>query len=376
MIFISLMIMSGVAMENDYIDSGNENLIRFGSYLGIALIFLYTGRRYYTNVLLSSAGLRRHSETPSSAVWASRILYICVVLSVVLLARNGVNWFFGLPLVLSILLLFVVMSRVNAETGSFFMQPWWMPLGVLTAFFGTKAIGPTPYVVMAMMCMILAGDPREVIMPFVTNALYMGTDPSERKPPGRFSILIGIIVAAGFCVALFTTLYFQYNKGINSWDWWAMKSMPEMVFDHLTMKLSQLSAYGELSQSVAAEGIDKLRLITPDYNRIAWMGFGLLLVIACSIMRLNFNWWPLHPVAFIVWGSFPGMYFAPSFIIGWIMKISVVKMSGAKGFRTIKPFMIGLIAGEMFAAIGWSIFGTLYFYSTDLLPKIYRIFPG
>jgi len=376
MAFMSLMMASGVAMERDYIDSGNENLIRFGSYLGITIMFLYTGRHYYANVLLGSIGFRRQAETPASALWASRLLIITIVVSVLLLTRYGVNWFFGLPLIASILLMSTVISRVNAETGSFFMQPYWMPLGVMTALFGVKAIGPTAYVVMAMMCMIMTGDPREIVMPFVTNALYMGTDSSEKKPDGRFSLLVGVMVAAGFCAALFATLYFQYNKGINSHDSWAMQSMPGMVFDHLTLRVSELSAYGELSQSVAATGLAKLSFLSPDYVRISWAAFGLALVIACSLLRLKFSWWPLHPVAFIVFGTYPGAYFAPSFLIGWLVKIAVVKLSGAKGFRSLRPLMIGLIAGELFAAIGWSVFGTLYFLATDLIPKSYRIFPG
>jgi hypothetical protein len=309
-------------------------------------------------------------------MWASRILFICLILAVVLLSQYGVDWFFGLPVILTILLLFSVMSRVNAETGSFFMQAYWMPLGVMTALFGVKALGPTAYLIIAMISMILVGDPREIIMPFVTNALYMGTDPLSRKPSGKLFFLIGFTVAAGFIIALCATLYFQYDKGINSWDWWAMKSMPELVFDHLTLKVSELSAYGDLSQSVTAEGLGRLAMISPDYNRISWMAAGLAAVVICSLLRLRFAWWPLHPVAFIVFGTFTGAAFTASFILGWIIKMSVVKMSGARGFRTVKPLMIGVIAGEMFSAIGWSIFGTVYFLITDLVPKIYRIFPG
>jgi hypothetical protein len=376
MVFMSLMMASGIAMERDYIDSGNENLIRFGSYLGLAIMFLYTGRRYYSNVLLSSVGFKRRAETPVGAVWASRLLFICIALAVVLLSGYGVDWFFGIPVILSILLMFSVMSRVNAETGSFFMQSYWMPLGLLTAMFGVKAIGPTAYLMIAMLSMIIVGDPREIVMPFVTNALYMGTDSSQKKPSGRFALLIGITVAAGFVIALGATLYFQYDRGINSWDLWAIKSMPELVFDHLTLKVSELSAYGELSQSTAAQGLERLKMIAPDYNRISWMAAGLILVIICSILRLQFAWWPLHPVAFIVFGTFTGAAFTASFLAGWLIKISVVKMSGAKGFRVVKPLMIGVIAGEMFSAIGWSIFGTIYFLITDLVPRIYRIFPG
>jgi hypothetical protein len=376
LMLFSFMVGSGITLERDWLDSGNENLLRFGAYVGIAAVLFFVGRRYYLNVIGSSLGLRRQPETPLSAVWAARLFYFCAILATVLLAQYGVDWFFGVQLVLITMLLFSVMTRVNVETGCFFMQPYWMPVGVVLALYGMQAIGPTAYLVMAMMCMIIAGDPRECVMPFVANALHMVTKPSEKKPPGRLALLVGAIVAATFVVALCSTLYFQYNHGINRWDDWATSSMPRMPFGRLSARISELGAYGELSQSVAASGVERLSLVSPNYYLILWIAMGFALVISCSLLRLRLSWWPLHPVAFIIWGTFPGAWFTMSFLVGWLIKASVMKMSGARGYRVVKAFMIGVIAGELFSAMGWSVFGTIYHLVTNLVPIRYQIFPG
>lgn len=68
--------------------------------------------------------------------------------------------------------------------------------------------------------------------------------------------------------------------------------------------------------------------------------------------------------------------FSGSFFIGWMIKEAVVKTTGAKGFRLVKPLMVGLIAAEVLAAIGWGIVALLYYRSTGLPPTQYQIFTG
>ena len=91
-------------------------------------------------------------------------------------------------------------------------------------------------------------------------------------------------------------------------------------------------------------------------------------------MRLP--WWPIHPILFLVWGTWPASNFAVSFLLGAMIKWSVVRLGGEQSYRTVRPFMVGLIAGELLAAIGWSIVGMAYYAATGMQPSVYRILPG
>src|SRR5690606_14523290 len=107
----------------------------------------------------------------------------------------------------------------------------------------------------------------------------------------------------------------------------------------------------------------------------AWLLMGLALVIGCAAARLRLPWWPLHPVAFLLWGTYPITQFAFSFLLGWLIKAAVVRTSGAKGYHTIKPLMVGIIAGELFAGLLWIGVGAAHYFRTGQPPSAYGIFP-
>ena len=51
-------------------------------------------------------------------------------------------------------------------------------------------------------------------------------------------------------------------------------------------------------------------------------------------------------------------------------------MAGAKGYRTVIPLMVGIIAGEVAVALLWSLAGVVVYLITGKPPTIYEIFPG
>jgi hypothetical protein len=121
--------------------------------------------------------------------------------------------------------------------------------------------------------------------------------------------------------------------------------------------------------------LHRFSIMAPQYSMLAYGLFGLALAIGVSLLRIRFSWWPLHPVAFIIWGTAPGSWLAPSFLLGWAIKASIVKFSGVKGFRLFKPFMVGIIAGELISLLAWTLVGIIYFSVTGLVPKPYSVYP-
>ncbi|MBD3422529.1 MAG: hypothetical protein GF398_20630 [Chitinivibrionales bacterium] len=377
LILFSILTSNGILVKNDLMDPANTGLLRFGSYFGVAIVVFFIGRRYYLNVIGSAAGIvKPDKETPANAVWAARILVLCMAAAVMVLVNNGLDWLLSILLVLMILLTFFIITRINVETGTFFIQPWWGIVGVIVAIFGMPAIGPTAYIIMAIVCALFVLDPREAIMPFLANALFLSTEQKKKNPPNRIAVVLGITMIGGFIVALVATLYFQYNYGLDSSDPWALYGVPKIPFKLLARHITELSAYGELTESMKVSGLGRLSLMDPDYGLLGWALIGFVLVIACSVLRLRLSWWPLHPVAFLVWGSYPGCIFAMSFIIGWMIKAFVVRFGGVKGYRAVKPLMVGVIGGEVIATIIWAVVGAIYFLVTNEIPKTIAIFPG
>ncbi|MBD3320206.1 MAG: hypothetical protein GF350_03835 [Chitinivibrionales bacterium] len=376
LMLFTFMITRGIMMPfNVSLDPSNTGMLRFGSYAGVALWTCFIGRRYYMNVLSSTIGLRRNPDTPASAMWAGRVLFPLLVAMVLLLRTVGLDPVLSSLMIIITLLMFFVMTRINVETGAFFIQPNWGVVGVLMAVFGMGAIGPTAYILMALAAAMFTMDPRETFMPFLANGLEMTSSRVKKYVSQRAIVLTGIVLCAGFGIALFTSLKMQYTNGLDTQDYWALNGVPKYPFKYLTHHLSELSAYNELSESVTMSGFERFLHMNPNVNFLGWGVAGLVLVIVCSLGRLRFSWWPLHPVAFLVWGTMPGCRMAFSFLIGWAIKSAVVKLAGVKGYRAVKPFMVGIIAGEVSVMIFWTIVGAVYFFTTGMIPKTYDIFP-
>ncbi len=376
LMFFVVMQNNGVLLQAaSFIDAKNTGMLRFGSYFGVALMTFFIGRRYYLNVAGSAIGLPRLKETPQNAVWAMRVLILCVAISVIILASVGLDWILGLAMVALMLLMFLVMARINVETGTFFIQPIWGVVGVVLVFFGIEAIGPTAYIIMAFAATLFAVDPRTCLMPFVANGMYMVTDTEKRKAPGGFSLLGTVVIVGGFIAALGATLYLQYNSGLDTHDRWATEGIPEMPFKLLQTHISELQAYGQLNESLHTTGMQLFAHMSPDWGMVGWILLGIMLVLSCGLLRLRVPWWPLHPVLFLVWGTMPGCRFAFSFLLGWLVKFAVMRFSGIKGYNATKPLMFGFVAGELIAALGWIIVGAIYFAITGLIPETYTVFP-
>jgi hypothetical protein len=102
---------------------------------------------------------------------------------------------------------------------------------------------------------------------------------------------------------------------------------------------------------------------------------GLFLVLGTSAARLRLPWWPLHPVAFLVWDTYPIIVFGPSFLLGWVIKAAVVGLGGASAHHALRPSMIGVIAAELVGGLFWIVVGIVYYFATGQRPASYAIFP-
>ncbi len=83
-------------------------------------------------------------------------------------------------------------------------------------------------------------------------------------------------------------------------------------------------------------------------STIAYLiGFGAMLVL--TSLRVRFLGWPLHPVGYLVSGSF-GLFrlWLPIFVT-WLVKLLLLRYGGLKAYRRGLPFFIGLILGEFSA---------------------------
>jgi hypothetical protein len=86
-------------------------------------------------------------------------------------------------------------------------------------------------------------------------------------------------------------------------------------------------------------------------------------------MRTRFLGWPFHPVGYVLAETFTMPWLWCPTLIGWAIKLFVLRYGGIRAFRIGIPFFIGLILGDYVISCLWALLG-LY-----LEIPTYRAFP-
>jgi hypothetical protein len=156
------------------------------------------------------------------------------------------------------------------------------------------------------------------------------------------------------------------------------KNIPEGFAREISRDIQKLKRSGQLEASKSVTGLERLSSEVRD-TQPAFMTFfliGIALVAFNSMLRLRFVWWPLHPVAFLCWTVWAPSNFIWSFLLGWLIKVTVVKLGGGRVYQSLKPLFIGIILGDPSGGMFWMLFGPLRYFWTGEAPKSYGIFPG
>ena len=373
-LFQGICLSYGLAIGAGFFDFNNiERTMYGGAYLGIGVVMLYTGRRYYWSVLRRSLFMKSRDKPEASAVWGARLLMAASLLFVAQLSGIGIDWQLGALYTFFFLLMSLVLSRVVAETGAFFIHCWFYPCALLMSILGAPAFDPGTVAVLVMVTVVLTVDSREIFMPFAVHALALFDRTGTRL--GRAATWGVAAVVLGLLVAVPVTLYLQYDHGAMSvGDGWTL-SIVRSPFDSAAKlhRFQEAQAVDGLTEAIAPRGWQRFAHMRPHTGGMIAFCITFLLVLLFTFCRMRFARFPLHPVMFVVLGSYQSRYLGFSFLIGWLIKRSVVKYGSAGVYARLKPLMIGLIAGEMAAGAFTMIVGALYYFITDLPPVHYSI---
>ena len=357
----------GISPAGHYLGGGVWNWQIFGSYLGMAVMIAYVGRRYYAGVLMRMFGLRRGEHVEPGVVWAGRFAVLsAAAMTVLLISGLGLHWLLAVLFVLLMGLVWVGIARINAETGLIIIQIKWHAVGVLLGLFGIEALGPNMLIVLAVLSAALAVDPRTSLMPMVANALRLGDTQGLR--PHRVSRWLVLAVLAALAVGMFATIYVEYVFGDGGHFFWA-KRVAQYPFEVLNQELPKIETRPQQHHAF------DLAATRPSRLFLYSAGAGLALVLVCSFLRLRHTWWPIHPVLFMVWGTCLVIPLTASFLVGWLIKTAVTRFGGGEAYRRAKPLFVGLVAGEFVAGIFWAVVGLVYYLHTGTNGPVIRVHP-
>ena len=364
--------------------------MRGGAYMGFMLILLYTGRSYYLAVFARALRLkiRRKAkageEDPAAeelaapdevSVLAARTLIVTFIAFVCILSWICQSWLIALLFSLILFMLYTVFSRIVCETGIPFLQPAWTPGTLLVSLLGPAAIGPHALTFLNWGGnSIFVQDPREALIAYVGTGAKIAEDHkiNLKKVFGWICAAALLAMVIGWFAAAWST--YNYNPMNDSW---ASNNPPVTGLDQTARHFMDMKAAGTFETSLESGPLARLQLIAGNAIHTHYFFYGLLAVMAVSLIRFRFAKFPIHPILFLIWGSYPAGCAAASFFFGWFIKVLVVRFGGGGVYQRCKPLFVGIIAGEILL-IGLTIIVDFAYYLIVGSPSPNRVWymPG
>jgi len=347
-----------------------------GGFIGLFCVMFYTGRHYYLNALRQALlpGGGRRGEVTSGSIWGMRLFLVTFTAMVINLVVLGLDWPLALLYTGILIILFVVLGRIIAETGAFHLSPGIYPCVLIVAFMGEQALGLTALGILFFLTTVFILDPRECFMPFMVNALELSSQGGIKH--SRLLPVVGAVMLVGLCISVPLTLYFSYDRGVNWRDGFASSSVPRFAVAGVLAARTRLLAQDTLEQANSVRGFDRLALMKPNRRFVVAFAMTFAGVLFFTACRLRFARWPLHPVLFCLWPNYAGYMLAASFLLGGLLKILVTRYGGAKSVQQLRPFMFGMIAADMLAGLVIILSGFIYYWLTGMPPKNYWVLPA
>jgi hypothetical protein len=307
-----------------------------GAYIGFCMITLYQSRRYLISILRKAfVGDARIDDSSEPMPYRWAVLGIILGMTFLLLFsfKAGMSIWVAVIYFAIYFILSIAMTRMRAELGPPAHElEYGGPTEIITNFIGTRRLGAGNLTVSSLY-MVFNRCYRSHPMPHQLEGFKL----AEQTGIDNHKLIIAMLIAAAigilslFWVSL--TAGYQTTGHVLTWA-------PQIAFDRLRGWL-----YNPRGSDVPAS---------------VFTSIGFSLTILLSIMRMRFIWWKLHPVGYPLCASWTINLIWFSILLGWIIKVIILKYGGIRGYRKALPFFLGLIMGEFIVGGFWNIIGQTF----------------
>lgn len=328
--------------------------LQLGGFLAFVAMVLFTGRRHYLAVLRAAFLPRRDARAPEGTVAARTLLASSVLLAGWLVAA-GCTVVGAATIVVTLLGLFLGLTRIVAESGVLHAQlaaPVTRPF-TLAAQLGVA--GPTPvpmetyFHAQKLQCILY--DQRESLPVYASHAwknCEVGGVTHARRQRGLLLLAMVLAVLVAYPVASYFHLRNEYTHAATldrsqqtPIDMWGAQFNWQWQF------APGMSNYARGPTGNAPEPLP-------------WMASGFVLVTALYTARLQFPAFPLHPIGVLMVGTYAMQTLWFSFFAGHCAKALAVRLGGYELYTAGKPLAVGLILGECLATGLWLLVAMLF----------------
>jgi len=297
------------------------NYQALGAYILFFVSSVWLSRTYLKQVLRTAVGLKstlddRDEPMRYSVAIGGALLGVAALVGFSVFL--GMSWWLAIVFFFLYFAIALAISRMRAEMGTpvhdlHFTGPDW----TISSLIGPHALGAQNLSVFSLFFWFNRAY-RSHPMPFQIEALKMAEQTGAKREMRKWVGALMLAGVFGMVCAFWAILHLSYiygNPGFGSESW-------DRYVSWLTTP-------------------------KPPNGSVAYaMVVGFVVAGFMQIMRTTGLWWPFHPLAYAVSGSWEmNLLWMPLFI-AWAAKGVMLHLGGARSYTAALPFFYGLILGQ------------------------------
>jgi hypothetical protein len=244
----------------------------------------------------------------------------------------GMSLTIVVPALALIYLTMIVLARIVASAGLFFIDVPWVASDVLVQNLGMRIVGPASLTVFYLQQAVVMYDASVCQLPFLTDGLKIGH--AARIRPAPMLAAIGASFLLAIVLSYVAGLTMLYHKGVlHSGN---LQHMPWWLFAR------------RLKSDL--ESMPPLNTFALKYLLV---GGGVMMFLIQ--MNRSFLWWRLSPIGYLMASDDTMHRISPCIFVGWALSGLVRRYGGLRVYRKLRPAFMGMILGEFASVAFWLV---------------------
>ena len=323
-----------------------------GAFITIFLGTIWVARKHLKEVFLSAIGKGKlsSSEEPMRYSLASFGFLACVIFLIIFSVRAGASPFYAMGFFFVYYAITIAITRVRAQLGfPLHGLESFTPYTVLANILGTRRISHGTMGVSTLYIWFSWETFSTHPMPHQMEGYHIAQRLNKGKQRLTFATILAVTVTTFATFVILLDFYYKEGGDTGKFNW--------------TTRMYGIYGYDLMKNWITFPS-------TSDVGRTGGILSGSLFGAFLMAMRRRFVFWPFHILGYSMAGTWAMYHFWSIGYISFILKFSILRFGGLKGYRKAVPFFMGLILGEITVGGLWLFFGLL------LDRQVYEFFPG
>lgn len=299
---------------------------QLGAIFGLFFVVLYGAKEHWRQVWGVAVGKRKGDEEEPLpypvAFWG---LWVISAFLIWWQIRGGVSPLLAASFIVMAFGFYVAAGWIASNGGLLMVQMRILPHDPIWATLGSRRFSPRDIIVSFLLQKAFTYDLRETLMPSLLNAFKLADEVGiRRRCVGLWGM---VLIALAIPVSLVTWLKLCYNVG------------------GITMEGSTFNWHVIHPFLLMAQAIDPG--LQPNVVRGAGLLLGSFLFVGCFLLRRWLVWFPLHPMGLIVCRGWAMENLWLMVVLGWLLKVVILRYGGLVGYQGLRPLFLGLVLGDL-----------------------------